>query len=318
MTIPRNHPKALTNPEARGASGAALKAPAVAGSRARWQLAPGSQVRLSDPCPPPADPPTRLRRPSPRACAVRQHRRRVDRRRAVGAARRVCAAAAAGGRGAAAMVPRGRDRRISSRTSRCRACCRCRAWTAGTASARARPCSSSGTATARSARCRPPARISAVRCGGSAKDKKFSCPCHGGVYAADGQRRRRAAAAAARHGRGAHRSGDRLGAGAAVKRLFDWLQARTGYRGRRRRDARRAAAAGHRLVLHARQRAPRAAVGPAAHRRVPHALLRADARSRVRQRPLHHRARRPAGSSAASITTAPASSSSRWCCTCCA
>ena len=31
-------------------------------------------------------------------------------------------------------------------------------------------------------------------------------------------------------------------------------------------------------------------VGAASHRRVPHALLRADPRSRVRQRPLHHRA----------------------------
>ena len=53
------------------------------------------------------------------------------------------------------------------------------------------------------------------------------------------------------------------------------------------RPARRGDARRHRLGLHARQRAPRADLSPAADRRLPHALLRADARSRVRQRPLH-------------------------------
>ena len=89
--------------------------------------------------------------------------------------------------------------------------------------------------------------------------KKFQCPCHGGVYAADGTRARRAAAAAARRRRGADRSGRRVGAGAAVRRLLDvaCTGAGTGYRGAPERHARRAAAAGHRLVLHARQRPAR-------------------------------------------------------------
>ncbi len=68
---------------------------------------------------------------------------------------------------------------------------------------------------------------------------------------------------------------------------MDWLDDRTGLKAVRAGPVRRAAAARHRLVLHARKRPARAARRSDSDGRFPHALLRADARSRVRQRPVH-------------------------------
>ena len=120
------------------------------------------------------------------------------------------------------------------------------------------------------------------------KGSKFRCPCHGGVYDATGKvlegppprpldTLEARIDTARRHGAGA----------AVIGRLIDWLDERTGLRTHSRGPARRAAAAGHRLVLHARQRAARAPRRPAPDRRLPHALLRADPGSRLRQRSLH-------------------------------
>ena len=117
----------------------------------------------------------------------------------------------------------------------------------------------------RFARCRRRAPILAARFDGMAKDKKFRCPCHGGVYAADGTRARGTAAAAARRSKRASIRRIRrcwCGCEAPLR-----VAARPHRVSRRRpRHARRAAAAGHRLVLHARQRAARAALDPAPDR----------------------------------------------------
>ena len=73
----------------------------------------------------------------------------------------------------------------------------------------------------------------------------------------------------------------RQDAAAAVARRADRLPCGAS------RPARRGDSGRHGLDVHARQRAPRAHLDPVAHRRLPDALLRADARSCVRQRALH-------------------------------
>ena len=76
--------------------------------------------------------------------------------------------------------------------------------------------------------------------------------------------------------------------GGGVKtRLLQWLDARTGFRAARHVLLDEEIPAGTGLDVHARQRAPRAHLDPVAHRRLPDALLRADARPCVRQRALH-------------------------------
>ena len=133
---------------------------------------------------------------------------------------------------------------------------------------------------------RPPARTSAVRCDGTRPTRSSSAPATAASTmptAARCRGRRRVRSIRSRRASIRPPTPCWCGCEAAVR-----LDSRPDRIPRRRRgDARRAAAAGHRLVLHARQRAPGAAVDSAPHRRIPHALLRADARSRVRQRPLH-------------------------------
>ena len=120
-----------------------------------------------------------------------------------------------------------------------------------------------------------------------AETKQILCPCHGGVYDVEGRSspvRRRRRCAALERGSKTATSWSRSEPMWTAARL---ARSRTGYRRLLSSRARRAAAAGHRMGVHDRQRvaAPRM---PGRHRLGAGDVLRAVAVARVRQPAVHH------------------------------
>ena len=229
-TRPSVHPKATYESRtSRQRRGPPETSSAAADSRPARRLASGSQSVRPDTC----RTTTNLVHPGGRRRALVLFVNTavaVHRRRPVRAARRVRAAAAgrraAGGR----WVRAGTTERSQAGRAGRRACCRCPAWTAGIASARARPSSSSGTATARP---RAVGDLHAPRLPGPlgrARTRSSAAPATAAsttptARSLEGPPPRPLDTIDARID-----PADDVGAGAAVKALFDWLHARTGYR----------------------------------------------------------------------------------------
>ena len=123
----------------------------------------------------------------PRARPLRQRRRRARSAAALSALLGVVRAEAGGGRQPRPLDPRRRAQRSRAGRAGPRVLVVPRVDGWYRERARADRVSRLGRRRSRSARCRRPARTSGARCTGTRKDKKFRCPCHGGVYDADGK-----------------------------------------------------------------------------------------------------------------------------------